>query len=91
MTDDEIAAQVMGDPTAGLTLIYQPGEARHSHWTAPWSEGHNHTICGRYREGGFLGTGSQDEYDKAARLPLCGDCAKRVPTPQPKRENGSGE
>lgn len=88
MTDDEIAQAVMADPTAGLSRVYGRGEVRHSHWTAPWSEGHNHTLCGRYDARGFLGTGSQDEYDKAARLPMCLDCERLATPPAP---NGSGE
>lgn len=33
-------------------------------------------LCGSHAP--WLGTGSQDEYEKAAALPLCGRCARKA-------------
>lgn len=35
------------------------------------------TACGLYRPEGWWGTGTQDEYEEAARRPLCRLCRER--------------
>ena len=58
--------------------VYTP-RGRMAHLLRPGdqpSAGRAPALCLRYPRPGasWLGTGSQDEYDKAAALPLCGKC-----------------
>lgn len=59
------------------TRAYAPrGKMAHLLPGTPQSGKYASTLCLRYPRPGasWLGTGSQDEYDKAAALPLCGKC-----------------
>ena len=58
--------------------VYRPG-GKTTHLLPPGdpaSSGHPESLCGIRNTFGriWLGTGGQDEYDKAASLPLCGKC-----------------
>jgi hypothetical protein len=60
-------------PLADYARLYAP-RGKLAHLSPPWARGD--VLCRddpRALED-WLGTGSQDEYDRAASLPLCGRC-----------------
>jgi hypothetical protein len=53
-------------------LYWQHGHV--AHLMPGYSASVSSTMCGEGPDSWMLGTGSQDEYDKAARLPTCKRC-----------------
>lgn len=52
---------------------------RRAHLISPSFYGQRVAVCGRYPwPEEFRGTGTQDEYDRAAALPLCSLCERKV-------------
>ena len=70
------------EPATGrerFSRVYYGPRARAAHLLSSRSV-MNFAVCGVYAgtSAGWLGTGSQDERDHAAALPLCEDCAKET-------------
>jgi hypothetical protein len=62
-------------PLADYVRLYAP-HGKLAHLSPPWAW--REVLCrpdGSRQPQAWLGTGSQDEYDRAASLPLCGRCA----------------
>ncbi len=60
-----------------FTRVYASNRAQKAHLVR--HSGEPNALCGRYADWwGFLGTGSQLEYEHAAILPTCADCQRKA-------------
>lgn len=62
------------DLPAGLSRVYRQ-YGKYAHLSSSASYGPDHSS--KWGDGKWLGTGSQQEYDEARRLPLCPECKRR--------------
>ena len=68
----------MSDAPAEHTRVYRKrGKYAHLVPTGSLPSGYTIVMC-RLGGTGWLGTGSQQEYERAASLPVCGQCMKAV-------------
>ena len=58
--------------SADTTRVYTP-EGKFAHLTTQGTV----TLCGLWYPEGLWGTGSQEEYEKAAALPVCKPCRRK--------------
>lgn len=58
-------------------------EGHRAHWVHRSDVYGAMAACGTYGGGWWLGTGDQAEYEKAEALPVCRNCAKKVPEGKP--------